>query len=81
MLASQQCLSWQTQWLSRDKGQWCDAGHSRSITCHIAVAVATRRSKEAHMEIYEVELCRRGRGEQQAARFVAARDANEPPTN
>jgi hypothetical protein len=29
------------------------------------------------MDIYEVELCRRGRWEQQDARFVAARDADE----
>ncbi|HEY7245436.1 MAG TPA: hypothetical protein VH678_16325 [Xanthobacteraceae bacterium] len=29
------------------------------------------------MEIYEVELCRRGRWEEQHARFVAARDADE----
>ena len=29
------------------------------------------------MDIYEVELCRRGRWEQQVARFVAARDADE----
>jgi hypothetical protein len=29
------------------------------------------------MEIYEVELCQRGRWEQQHARFVAARDADE----
>jgi hypothetical protein len=29
------------------------------------------------MEIYEVELCHRGRWEQQEARFVAARDADE----
>jgi hypothetical protein len=29
------------------------------------------------MNIYEVELCRRGRWEQQDARFVAARDADE----
>jgi hypothetical protein len=29
------------------------------------------------MDIYEVELCRRGRGEQQDARFVAAIDADE----
>ena len=29
------------------------------------------------MDIYEVELCRRGRREQQDARFVAARDAHE----
>jgi hypothetical protein len=29
------------------------------------------------MEIYEVELCYRGRWEQQEARFVAARDADE----
>jgi hypothetical protein len=29
------------------------------------------------MDIYEVELCRRGRWEQQDARFVAAGDADE----
>jgi hypothetical protein len=29
------------------------------------------------MDIYEVELCRRGRWEQQEARFVAADDADE----
>jgi hypothetical protein len=29
------------------------------------------------MDIYEVEHCRRGRWEQQAARFVAAGDADE----
>jgi hypothetical protein len=29
------------------------------------------------MEIYEVELCQHGRWEQQHARFVAARDADE----
>jgi hypothetical protein len=29
------------------------------------------------MDIYEVELCRRGRWEQQDARFVAAGDAAE----
>ena len=29
------------------------------------------------MNIYEVELCRRGRWEQQDTRFVAARDADE----
>jgi hypothetical protein len=29
------------------------------------------------MDIYEVELCRRGRCEQQNARFVAAGDADE----
>ena len=29
------------------------------------------------MDIYEVELCRRGRWEQQDARFVAATDADE----
>ena len=29
------------------------------------------------MDIYEVELCRRGRWELQDARFVAARDAHE----
>jgi len=29
------------------------------------------------MDIYEVELCRRGRWEQQDARFVAAIDADE----
>src|SRR5947209_1630078 len=29
------------------------------------------------MDIYEVELCRRGRWEQQDARFVAAGDAGE----
>jgi hypothetical protein len=29
------------------------------------------------MDIYEVELCRRGRWEQQHARFVAARDVAE----
>jgi hypothetical protein len=29
------------------------------------------------MDIYEVELCRRGRWEQQDARFVAAADADE----
>jgi hypothetical protein len=29
------------------------------------------------MDIYEVELCRRGRWEKQDARFVAARDADE----
>jgi hypothetical protein len=29
------------------------------------------------MDIYEVELCRRGRGEHQPARFVAAGDADE----
>ena len=29
------------------------------------------------MDIYEVERCRRGRWEQQDARFVAARDADE----
>ena len=29
------------------------------------------------MDIYEVELCRRGRWELQDARFVAARDADE----
>jgi hypothetical protein len=29
------------------------------------------------MEIYEVELCQHGRWEQQYARFVAARDADE----
>jgi hypothetical protein len=29
------------------------------------------------MDIYEVEFCRRGRWEQQDARFVAARDAEE----
>ena len=29
------------------------------------------------MDIYEVEFCRRGRWEQQDARFVAARDADE----
>ena len=32
---------------------------------------------EIRMEIYEVELCQRGRWEQQHARFVAARDADE----
>jgi hypothetical protein len=29
------------------------------------------------MDIYEVELCRRGRWDQQDVRFVAARDADE----
>jgi hypothetical protein len=29
------------------------------------------------MDIYEVELCRRGRWKQQDARFVAARDIDE----
>jgi hypothetical protein len=29
------------------------------------------------MDIYEIELCRRGRWEQQDARFVAAGDADE----
>jgi hypothetical protein len=29
------------------------------------------------MDIYEVELCHRGRWEQQDARFVAAKDADE----
>jgi hypothetical protein len=29
------------------------------------------------MEIYEIELCKRGRWEQQHARFVAAQDADE----
>jgi hypothetical protein len=29
------------------------------------------------MDIYEVELCHRGRWEQQDARFVAARNADE----
>jgi hypothetical protein len=29
------------------------------------------------MDIYEVEFCRRGRWEQQEARFVAAGDADE----
>ena len=29
------------------------------------------------MDIYEVELCRRGHWERQAARFVVARDAHE----
>jgi len=29
------------------------------------------------MDIYEVELCRRGRWEQHDARFVAAGDADE----
>jgi len=29
------------------------------------------------MDIYEVELCRRGRWEQQDPRFVAAEDADE----
>ena len=29
------------------------------------------------MDIYEVELCQRGRWEQQHARFSAARDADE----
>jgi hypothetical protein len=29
------------------------------------------------VEIYEVELCKRGRWEQQHARFIAARDADE----
>jgi hypothetical protein len=33
------------------------------------------------MDIYEVELCHRGRWEQQDARFVAARDANEAAYN
>jgi hypothetical protein len=36
-----------------------------------------RVSGEIIMEIFEVELCRRGRWEQQQARFVAARDADE----
>jgi hypothetical protein len=29
------------------------------------------------MDIYEVDLCRRGRWDQQDARFVAARDVDE----
>ena len=29
------------------------------------------------MDIYEVDLCRRGRWDQQEARFVAARDVDE----
>jgi hypothetical protein len=33
------------------------------------------------MDIYEVELCHRGRWGQQDARFVAARDANEAAYN
>jgi hypothetical protein len=40
----------------------------------------TQRVEQKHhgiMDIYEVELCRRGRWEQQDARFVAARDADE----
>ena len=32
---------------------------------------------KSEMEIYEVELCQRGRWEQQYARFVAAKDADE----
>jgi hypothetical protein len=36
-----------------------------------------RRRKEAQMDIYEVQPCRRGRWEQQEARFIAARDPEE----
>src|SRR5262249_4890352 len=35
------------------------------------------RSRGTIMDIYEVEICRRGRWEQQDARFVAAEDAEE----
>ena len=38
-----------------------------------------QRVEQKHrvMDIYEVKLCRRGRREQQDARFVAATDADE----
>jgi hypothetical protein len=38
-----------------------------------------QRVEQKHhvMDIYEVEVCRRGRWEQQDARFVAARDVDE----
>ena len=47
------------------------------VTNPLSNTSSVRVSGEITMEIYEVKLCHRGRWEQQEARFVAARDADE----
>jgi hypothetical protein len=49
----------------------------RTSSHHIATETTVEQKHRGIMDIYEVELCRRGRWEQQDARFVAAGDADE----
>jgi len=49
----------------------------RGEQVHIILRLTCRTEASGIMDIYEVELCRRGRWEEQDARFVAAVDADE----
>src|SRR5262249_23272598 len=78
--------SWTRSWNGSPEGRlksFQNPSHKFCLGSSERVHISLRqkqRVEQKHlgiMDIYEVELCRRGRWEQQDARFVAATDADE----